>query len=199
MAHQRRADALRLGVERGHADVQRLLVVEHLHAHRMGRRAAAHGLDLVVVLEHRGTLPCGMRQRAVERDAFAGLQAHGLDRLLGGRRRRSGADAGREEGDAQGGRQEKQSHGGGRGSWRRAIVVGGNGVCRAWMFDAKGDRHDHDRTSLGLLGAGIGLLLADKLSDDRRKGIGWTLVAVGVLTTIPLAMMVFGHRRTVSR
>ena len=51
----------------------------------------------------------------------------------------------------------------------------------------------------GLLGAGIGLLLADKLSDDRRKGIGWTLVAVGVLTTIPLAIMVFGHRRTVSR
>jgi hypothetical protein len=50
----------------------------------------------------------------------------------------------------------------------------------------------------GLLGAGIGLLLADKLSDDRRRGIGWTLVAVGVLTTIPLAMMVFGHRRNVS-
>jgi hypothetical protein len=47
----------------------------------------------------------------------------------------------------------------------------------------------------GLLGAGIGLLLADKLSDERRKGVGWTLVAVGVLTTIPLAMIVFGRRR----
>jgi hypothetical protein len=49
----------------------------------------------------------------------------------------------------------------------------------------------------GLLGAGIGLLLADKLSDEQRKGIGWTLVAVGALTTIPLAMIVFGRRRQV--
>lgn len=46
-----------------------------------------------------------------------------------------------------------------------------------------------------MLGAGIALLVADKLDDDTRKGIGWTLVAVGVLTTIPLAMMVFGRRR----
>jgi hypothetical protein len=47
----------------------------------------------------------------------------------------------------------------------------------------------------GALGAGIGLLLADKLGDEQRKNIGWTLVAVGVLTTIPLAAMVFGRRR----
>ena len=47
---------------------------------------------------------------------------------------------------------------------------------------------------LGMLGAGLGLLLAHKLSEDRRKGIGWTLAAVGVLSTIPLAFMVFGHR-----
>jgi len=46
-----------------------------------------------------------------------------------------------------------------------------------------------------MLGAGIALLVADKLDDDTRKGIGWTLVAVGALTTIPLAMMVFGRRR----
>ena len=49
----------------------------------------------------------------------------------------------------------------------------------------------------GMLGAGIGLLLADKLSDQQRKGIGWTLVAIGALTTIPLAMIVFGRRRQV--
>jgi hypothetical protein len=47
----------------------------------------------------------------------------------------------------------------------------------------------------GLLGAGVGLLLADKLTDERRKGVGWALVAVGVLTTVPLAMMVLGRRR----
>jgi hypothetical protein len=47
----------------------------------------------------------------------------------------------------------------------------------------------------GALGAGIGLLLSDKLSEEQRKNIGWTLVAVGVLTTIPLAALVFGRRR----
>ena len=45
-----------------------------------------------------------------------------------------------------------------------------------------------------LLGAGIGLLIAGRLSDARRKDIGWTLVAVGVLTTFPLALMVFDRR-----
>jgi len=42
------------------------------------------------------------------------------------------------------------------------------------------------------LGAGIGLLLADKLNGDQRKGAGWALLAVGVLTTIPLMMNVLG-------
>jgi hypothetical protein len=42
------------------------------------------------------------------------------------------------------------------------------------------------------LGAGIGLLLADKLNEDQRKGAGWALLAVGVLTTIPLMMNVLG-------
>ena len=46
----------------------------------------------------------------------------------------------------------------------------------------------------GALGAGIGLLLADKLSRDTRRGAGVALVAVGVLTTIPLVMTVFGCR-----
>ena len=39
------------------------------------------------------------------------------------------------------------------------------------------------------LGAGIGLLLAERLNKDQRRGIGWTLLGVGILTTIPL---VFG-------
>jgi hypothetical protein len=47
----------------------------------------------------------------------------------------------------------------------------------------------------GLLGAGIGLLIAGRLSDARRKDIGWTLVAIGVLTTLPLALMVFDRNR----
>jgi hypothetical protein len=40
------------------------------------------------------------------------------------------------------------------------------------------------------LGAGIGLLLADKLNGDQRKGVGWALLTVGVLTTIPLVIKV---------
>ena len=46
-----------------------------------------------------------------------------------------------------------------------------------------------------MLGAGVGLLLADKLRLDQRESIGWTLVAIGALTTIPLAMLVFSRRR----
>ena len=44
------------------------------------------------------------------------------------------------------------------------------------------------------LGAGLGLLLADRFSAEQRRAIGWTLVAVGGLTTIPLVLEVLGHR-----
>jgi hypothetical protein len=37
-------------------------------------------------------------------------------------------------------------------------------------------------------GAGIGLLLADRLGKDKRKAVGWTLLAVGVISTIPIAI-----------
>lgn len=46
-----------------------------------------------------------------------------------------------------------------------------------------------------LLGAGLGLLLAERLSADQRRAVGWTLVAIGVATTIPLARMVFNRRK----
>ncbi|MGH7136650.1 MAG: hypothetical protein ACREHD_12985 [Pirellulales bacterium] len=44
----------------------------------------------------------------------------------------------------------------------------------------------------GMLGGGIGLLLAGYLSREQRKAIGWTLVAVGAVTTIPLVLEVLG-------
>ena len=47
----------------------------------------------------------------------------------------------------------------------------------------------------GMLGAGLGLLLGDRLGADKRKAVGWTLAAVGVLSTIPLAWIVFSHRK----
>ena len=46
-----------------------------------------------------------------------------------------------------------------------------------------------------MLGAGAGLLLADRLSDDQRKAIGWTLFIVGAISTIPLAMEVLSKRQ----
>ena len=38
------------------------------------------------------------------------------------------------------------------------------------------------------LGAGLGLLIAGKLSSDVRRGAGWALLAVGALSTIPLVV-----------
>lgn len=49
-----------------------------------------------------------------------------------------------------------------------------------------------------IAGIGIGLLLADRLSAEQRKAIGWTLLAVGALSTIPLAFEVLGHTRSVT-
>jgi hypothetical protein len=43
------------------------------------------------------------------------------------------------------------------------------------------------------LGAGLGLLLADRLSKDRRKAVGWTLCLIGGLSTIPLALKLFSR------
>ena len=43
-----------------------------------------------------------------------------------------------------------------------------------------------------MLGAGIALLLADRLSAEQRKAVGSTLVLVGLVTTIPAVWAVFG-------
>ncbi len=45
----------------------------------------------------------------------------------------------------------------------------------------------------GMLGAGIGLLAAGKLSDDERRAVGRTLLMIGAVTTIPLALRVFAQ------
>ena len=45
----------------------------------------------------------------------------------------------------------------------------------------------------GMLGIGIGLLLSSKLKKGQRQAVGWSLVMVGVITTIPLAMNLFGR------
>ena len=42
------------------------------------------------------------------------------------------------------------------------------------------------------LAHGLGLLLADCLPESQRKAVGWTLLMVGAVTTVPLACEVFG-------
>jgi hypothetical protein len=43
------------------------------------------------------------------------------------------------------------------------------------------------------LGFGAGLLLSDKMSTQKRRAIGLTLVALGVATTIPAVRTVRSH------
>jgi hypothetical protein len=45
------------------------------------------------------------------------------------------------------------------------------------------------------LGAGIGLLLAGRLSNEQRKAAGFALALIGGLTTIPLAMNILSNER----
>jgi hypothetical protein len=47
----------------------------------------------------------------------------------------------------------------------------------------------------GMLGAGVGLLLADRLSREQRRAVGWTLFAVGALSTIPIGVQIFRSRQ----
>jgi hypothetical protein len=49
------------------------------------------------------------------------------------------------------------------------------------------------------LGAGAGLLLAEKLSDEKRRAVGWTLLFAGIATTFPLAVNVLCKSKTVKR
>jgi len=42
----------------------------------------------------------------------------------------------------------------------------------------------------GMLGVGIGLLLGEALDKRTARGVGIALLAVGVLTTVPLVLRV---------
>ena len=49
------------------------------------------------------------------------------------------------------------------------------------------------------LGAGVGLLLAGRLRRHLRRRLGSALVTIGVLTTIPIGLSVFGRRHANAR
>lgn len=46
------------------------------------------------------------------------------------------------------------------------------------------------------LGAGIGMLISRSLSKDAMKAAGLALTAVGVFTTIPLAISIMGKKNS---
>jgi hypothetical protein len=51
-------------------------------------------------------------------------------------------------------------------------------------------------TTRAALAAGVGLLVSQKLSHDRRRRIGAALVAIGAVTTVPAAISLMrGIRR----
>jgi hypothetical protein len=43
--------------------------------------------------------------------------------------------------------------------------------------------------------AGLALLLSNRMNPEQRRTIGWTLLAVGVITTLPLVVQVLGKRQ----
>jgi hypothetical protein len=48
------------------------------------------------------------------------------------------------------------------------------------------------------LGAGIGLLVSNKLNGDQRRGAGWGLFLVGAATTVPLLIDILGKKEIAS-
>jgi hypothetical protein len=46
----------------------------------------------------------------------------------------------------------------------------------------------------GMLGVGAGLLLAPRMGDKRRRAVGLALLGIGIASTIPIALRVFGSR-----
>jgi hypothetical protein len=45
-----------------------------------------------------------------------------------------------------------------------------------------------------MAGAGIGLIASNYMRPETRRAVGWTLFAVGALTTIPIVMALLGER-----
>jgi hypothetical protein len=44
-----------------------------------------------------------------------------------------------------------------------------------------------------VLGAGLGLLLSERLSERQRRTAGYLMTAVGLLSTVPLLLQIFGR------
>ena len=47
----------------------------------------------------------------------------------------------------------------------------------------------------GMLGVGIGLLLADAVKPEARRPLAWSLLAIVAATTVPIAATLLQRRR----
>ncbi len=47
----------------------------------------------------------------------------------------------------------------------------------------------------GALGAGVALLLADRLNREQQKKLGWLLLGIGAVTTLPIVVNVIRKAR----
>ena len=48
----------------------------------------------------------------------------------------------------------------------------------------------------GAIGVGVGLMISNAISRKKRKAIGLPLFVGGLLSTIPIAMRIFGKHKT---
>jgi hypothetical protein len=51
----------------------------------------------------------------------------------------------------------------------------------------------------GMAGVGIGLLVGDHLEPRERRTVGWTLLGIGILTTVPIAARLLGRDEATRR
>ena len=46
----------------------------------------------------------------------------------------------------------------------------------------------------GMAGAGLGLLLSGSMQRETRRVLGWTLLALGAASTVPILLALLGDR-----
>jgi len=50
----------------------------------------------------------------------------------------------------------------------------------------------------GMAGAGVGLLASNYLAPETRRHVGWTLLGIGLVTTLPIVATVVARRHALA-
>jgi len=50
----------------------------------------------------------------------------------------------------------------------------------------------------GMAGAGVGLLASNYLAPETRRHVGWTLLGIGLVTTLPILATVVARRHALA-